>query len=195
MPSLLEGREADQAGRMTEFAESRLMRETGSTEPVALTAPTAMPANAPARSPSLVQTAPIPLPADPDAGFDDAFGSRITWMAEQRMGHAEIRVTPDHAGPIDVRLQLDGTRVSADFQSTSPEVRQALEASIARLREMLEQQGLQLAHAGVGNGHSDRRGAPGMSHGHDPSRDAELDPRMSATPVIRSTRGLLDEYA
>ena len=154
----------------------------------------AAPSAAPARAGGLSPTAPLALPANPNAGFDDGFGARIAWMAEQRIGHAQIRLNPEHVGPIDVRVQLDGDRVSAEFHSAHAEVRQAIEASLPRLREMLGQHGLQLGQADVGHGQSGRRGDSMDSHGHDPAREAELDPRLTASP-IRSTRGLLDEYA
>src|SRR5690606_22847762 len=105
---------------------------------------------------------PITMPADPDAGLDEAFSSRISWLADQRIGHAQIRVTPDHLGPIDVRLHLDGNRVSAEFNSANADVRHALEASLGRLRDMLGQQGLQLGHTDIGSG---RHGSNG--HGQD----------------------------
>jgi len=146
------------------------------------------------RAGTLPPTTPLALPADPEAGFDDGFGTRITWMAEQRLGHAQIRLNPEHVGPIDVRVQLDGNRVSAEFTSAHAEVRQAIEASLPRLREMLVQHGLQLGQADVGHGQPGRRGDPMRGHGHDPAREAGLDPHPTAGP-IRSARGLLDEYA
>lgn len=181
------------SGAIDAADSSGLIAELGSTEPPQLPTTSATTALGAARTTSAAPTAVITLPADPDAGFDDAFGSRIVWLAEQRLGHAEIRITPDHAGPIDVRLQLDGNRVSADFQSANPDVRQALEASMTRLRDMLGQHGMQLAHAGVGHGQSDRRGGAMATPGLDAEHDAALDPRMSASPI--RSRGLLDEYA
>lgn len=153
--------------------------------------------NGPARSgaPPL-PGAPMAMPAEPEAGFDDSFGARIGWMAEQRVGHAQLRVSPDHLGPIDVRLQLDGTRVTAEFVSASAEVRQSLEASVGRLRDLLDQQGLQLAHTDVGGGQS---GGSGQRKVADPDArpDSFDEPGttgvMAASPQIR--RGLLDEYA
>lgn len=185
------GTAADFLGQLA-TAESTEAAATAGTEPAPLTAPTAPSAITAMRATATI-AAPIAMPADPDAGFDDAFGARIAWMAEQRLGHAEIRVTPDNAGPIDVRVHLDGTRVSAEFNSANPEVRHALEASMARLREMLGQHGLQLAHAGVGDGQaSGRRGnGEAPSRGGDPGDD---DGRVSTGPIRRSL-GLLDEYA
>jgi len=154
----------------------------------------ATPVASPVRAAAVLPAVPLALPADLDAGFDDGFGTRIAWMAEQRVGHAEIRLNPANVGPIEVRVQLDGTRVNAEFHSAHAEVRQALEASLPRLREMLGQHGLQLGQADIGQRQPDRRGDPMLGHGHSAANEAELEPRMHPN-AIRTSRGLLDEYA
>ncbi|MFD0738986.1 flagellar hook-length control protein FliK [Lysobacter koreensis] len=157
-----------------------------------LTAATPLAAAAPLRA--AMPTTPLALPANPDAGFDDGFGARIAWMAEQRLGHAEIRLNPEHVGPIEVRVQLDGSRVSAEFHSAHAEVRQAIEASLPRLRELLGQHGLQLGQADVG------QRQPGQAHsarasagGHAAATDDAHAP--TTAPARMHSRGLLDEYA
>lgn len=150
---------------------------------------------------SAVRTAAAVAPQAPvamDTNFDDAFGSRIAWMAEQRVGHAEIRVSPDHLGTIDVRLQLDGTRVNAEFHSAQADVRHALESSLPRLREMLGQSGLQLGQADVGQR---QNGQPSPSNGQAGStaqsgaNERNADSGWTPGPAPRASRGLLDEYA
>ncbi|PTT60307.1 flagellar hook-length control protein FliK, partial [Stenotrophomonas sp. HMWF003] len=91
--------------------------------------------------------------ATPDVGaddFGDAMSARIGWLADQKIGHAVIRVTPHDLGQIEVRLQIDGDKVHASFSSAHAEVRHALEASLPRLRDMLGEQGFQLGNADVG---------------------------------------------
>jgi flagellar hook-length control protein FliK len=140
-----------------------------------------------------IMAAPIAVPVDPQTGFDDGFGARIVWMAEQRLGHAEIRLNPEHLGPIEVRVQMDGTQVSAEFQSGHAGVRQAIEASLPRLREMLGQQGLQLGQTDVGQRHAGS-GAPARRDGDTPSQGGSpVDAQLPSRHV--RTRGLLDEYA
>lgn len=137
---------------------------------------------------------PIPV----DAGFEDGFGSRIAWLAEQKVGHAEIRVSPDHLGTIDVRLQLDGNRVNAEFHSAHADVRQALESSLPRLREMLGQQGLQLGQADVGQRQAQQQspnGQGGSFAGANEHGETAPPAGWTAGPAARATRGLLDEYA
>jgi flagellar hook-length control protein FliK len=139
---------------------------------------------------------PVAQPADPRAGYGDELGSSVVWMADQRISHAEVRVVPDHLGPIDVRLQLDGAQVHATFLSAQPEVRHALEASLPRLRDLLGQHGLQLAQADVGQRQQDSRATRGGAATAD-KRDSEGDglaPTMSAARA-HVVRGLLDEYA
>lgn len=146
-------------------------------------------------------TPPLAMPTDPQTGFDDGLGARIAWMTGQRIGHAEIRLNPEHLGPIEVRVQLDGVRVNAEFLSTHVEVRQAIEASVPRLREMLGQHGLQLGQADVGQRDAARgQAGQGQSRGgHDDDFRARDTAHQQATepsgiPRLRS-RGLLDEYA
>ena len=136
-------------------------------------------------------------PVAMDNGFEDGFSSRIAWLADQKVGHAEIRV--DHLGAIDVRLQLDGNRVNAEFHSAQPEVRHALESSLPRLRDMLGQQGLQLGQADVGQRQAQQQGSSGQvspAFGDGSDRGAAAnDAGWSRGPAVRASRGLLDEYA
>ena len=151
---------------------------------------------------SAVAATPLALPAHLDDGFGDGLGTRIAWMAEQKLGHAEIRLNPEHAGPIDVRIQLDGTQVNATFHSANADVRQALEASLPRLRDLLGQQGLQLGNADIGqrqqSGQQQDQAAPrsqGQTFGSDAFGNGRATAQASVAPAVVRSRGLLDEYA
>lgn len=150
---------------------------------------TSAPTHAPAAA---APSAPVPQPVDPSAGYDDSFGTQVCWLAEQRIGQAEIRISPEHLGAIDIRLRLEGNEVRAEFHSAQAEVRQALEASLPRLRELLGQHGLQLGHAGVGQGHKPHDGTPLTPQSGSASRTEGDD---VPPPGFRRARGLLDVYA
>lgn len=141
---------------------------------------------------------PTPKPVLGDDGFDQAIGARLGWLADQKIGHAHIRVSPDDMGPVDVRLQLNGDKVHASFSSPHVDVRQALESSLPRLRELLGEQGFQLAHADVGHQSPGGEGnAPGQPGGSGIIGDGEPTPgeaSVSSAQLIRQ-RGLLDAYA
>lgn len=149
-----------------------------------------------------VTAAPVlAQPVDPSAGYDDRFANHVSMLAGQRITQATIRVSPEHMGTIDIRLQVDGTQVRAEFHSARADVRQTLEASLPRLRDMLDQHGLQLAHAGVGQGRG--QGQPqGHTHptqpaGHDEAGILVL-PGQAPSPLppdFRHPHRLLDVYA
>ena len=149
------------------------------------------------RAPSALTAieAPTPTP-DLDSGdFDDAIGARVGWLADQKIGHAHIRISPDHMGQIEVKLQMDGDRVHASFTAANADVRHALESSLPRLREMLGEQGMQLAHADVGQqqNESPAQHAPRGDSNASTGGSAES-PDLTAGRTLRM-RGLLDAYA
>ena len=125
--------------------------------------------------------------------FDEDIGDAVRWMADQKIGHAHIKVTPNDLGTVEIRLRLDGDRVHADFSSAQAEVRQALENSLPRLRDMLGQHGFQLAHADVGQQHTPPSQGAAPPHGESP---ADTEALTETPPTVRMTaRGLVDAYA
>lgn len=138
--------------------------------------------------------------ATPDVGaddFGDAMSARIGWLADQKIGHAVIRVTPHDLGQVEVRLQIDGDKVHASFSSAHAEVRHALETSLPRLREMLGEQGFQLGNADVGHQHTAQDGKAGgdsTGHGGGDGEPALADITVSPAQLMRQ-RGLVDAYA
>ena len=141
-------------------------------------------------------TEPTPTPVFGQDTFDEAVSTRVGWLAEQKIGHAHIRISPDDLGAIDVRLRLDGDKVHASFSSPHVEVRHALENSLPRLREMLGEQGFQLGNADVGQqAQGDSR--PSQGHGGFASvidDDTVLGEATLSSGQIRQ-RGILDAYA
>ena len=126
--------------------------------------------------------------------FDEDIGNAVRWMADQKIGHAHIKVTPNELGTVEIRLRLEGDRVHADFASTQADVRQALESSLPRLREMLGQHGFQLAHADVGHQHAPP--SQDATPRHETGAADASDTAIEAPRAVRMTAlGLLDAYA
>ncbi|MGB0468030.1 MAG: flagellar hook-length control protein FliK [Pontibacterium sp.] len=78
-------------------------------------------------------------------GWNNALSERIVVMTAQRGQVAEIQLDPPELGSLRVRLHIAQDQVNVSFVSPHASVRDAVEQSIPRLREMLEQQGLNLA--------------------------------------------------
>uniref|UniRef100_UPI00117E444A flagellar hook-length control protein FliK n=1 Tax=Luteimonas TaxID=83614 RepID=UPI00117E444A len=159
----------------------------------------ALPASAPAlvRAPPPLLAAPLPTPDLRGDAFETQFGAQLEWMAGQKISHARIRVTPNDLGPVEVRLQLDGDRIAADFVSAHAETRQMLEQGLPRLRELLGESGFQLAHAGVGNGggQGDRNPSSSPATGVAGAGAEDGAPSQAPLPPVLRTIGLLDAYA
>jgi len=114
-------------------------------------------------SPLLSAATPLPLsassPAAPlqtaiatplaHAQWADDFGQKITWLATQNQQRAELHLNPPHLGPLDVTLKLNGDQATALFSSPHAAVREAIEQSLPKLREMFADNGIMLGGATV----------------------------------------------
>lgn len=69
---------------------------------------------------------------------------QVSFMAKGGFQQAEIKLNPAHLGPMEIKLSVSDDRASVNFVTHHAPVRDAIDAAIPRLREMLEQQGLSL---------------------------------------------------
>ncbi|MDH5517302.1 MAG: flagellar hook-length control protein FliK [Gammaproteobacteria bacterium] len=78
------------------------------------------------------------------------FSQRVSLMINNGQQQvAELRLNPAHLGPVSVRLQLDDDKASLSFLTHQSSVKDAIEQSLPKLREQLQQQGLDLGHVDV----------------------------------------------
>ncbi len=87
--------------------------------------------------------------------------SRVVWMAQQGTQQAELRLNPPTLGPVDVRLSVQNDQTTVSFIANNATTREALEQALPRLRESFQENGLQLAHADVGEQSSSEDENPG----------------------------------
>ncbi|MGZ5009913.1 MAG: flagellar hook-length control protein FliK [Methylobacter sp.] len=87
-------------------------------------------------------------------------GERIVWMSSRAIPSAEIRLNPPHMGPISVRVDVADDQATVVFTAQHAAVRETLEASIPKLREMMSAQHLNLVEANVFQGPASDQGRP-----------------------------------
>lgn len=75
---------------------------------------------------------------------------KVAWLSSQQQQVAEIRLNPAHLGPIEVILNINSDQATVQFASSHLAVREAIEASLPRLREMMAENGITLGEASVG---------------------------------------------
>ncbi len=81
--------------------------------------------------------------------------NQVAWMVQGNIQSAEIKLNPAHLGPLEVKLSIEDDVARLSFISSHAPVREALDAAIPRLREMLEQLGISLGDVDVSQ-HSDQ---------------------------------------
>ncbi|AZG09576.1 flagellar hook-length control protein FliK [Pigmentiphaga sp. H8] len=95
-----------------------------------------------------VPGAPVPLHA---GALQDRIDTALRWMAGGNLQTAQLRVDPEALGPITIHLRLDGDAASVVFGSNHESTRQALENTLAGLKDALAANGLSLGQASVGS--------------------------------------------
>lgn len=147
----------------------------------------------------------IPQPVQ-HPGWPQSLGERVQWMLGQHVQAAHIRLNPPELGPLEVRILIQHDQTSVQFNTHHGHVRDALEASLPRLRDMLGEQGVQLGSLDVNvsshqfAGHTPQHGGTGQGAfaGFNPGvagDDASGTVLTAETPLRQSGSGMLDVYA
>ena len=89
-------------------------------------------------------------------GWQQAMSERVMWAANQQVQSATIQLDPPELGSLQVKLHIVHDQVTVSFTSPHANVRDAVEQSIPRLREMMAEQGLNLGESLVNDQSSDQ---------------------------------------
>jgi flagellar hook-length control protein FliK len=141
-------------------------------------------------------------PAVGTPAWDQALGQKIVWMAQGGEQTATLTMNPPDLGPMQVVLSVSNNQATVDFMSAQPEVRQALESALPRLREMMGESGVQLGQANVsagsqqqfaGFGGQNRSG--GRAAGNDGLAIDDSAPQLRQGIVRMARDGVVDTFA
>ena len=81
--------------------------------------------------------------------WSSALAERAIMVAAQNTNVAQIQLDPPELGSLNIRVQINQDQVSLNFTSPHAHVRDAVEQSLPRLREMFAEQGLALNESSV----------------------------------------------
>lgn len=154
-------------------------------------------ASAPAASASL--TAPLASPE-----WQKGLEQQVLGLHQRGEQRIELHLHPAELGPLSISLQLGESGAQAQFLSSHPQVRAAVEQAIPQLREALAQQGISLGETSVGEQQyrspqeqfSDGNGGSFAGNGNGSGAsvaDASLESRPVAVPL--RLNGGIDLYA
>jgi len=129
--------------------------------------------------------------------WGDAISERITMAAAKDIQQATIHLDPPELGAMELKLEVNEDRqAQVQVQVQNPQVKEALESSATRLREMLEKEGLQLANLDVSDQSQQQQqgDSDSSSQGGDGFMTDGDEDEVEATPTIRVSDSLLDTY-
>jgi flagellar hook-length control protein FliK len=133
--------------------------------------------------------------------WGQALGEKVVWMATGGQQTASLTLNPPDLGPLQVVVNVTNDQATANFFAAQPEVRQALEAALPRLRDMMQDAGIQLGQATVSadtprQQDASERGPqriaqPFMGTGE----SNETDHPLTGMQRLQAGRGLVDTFA
>lgn len=163
----------------------------------AIAGPQAPPAPAP-------KVAAVEVPIESRVGtprWTRDISQSVTMLVQARTSVAELRLTPADMGPIQIRIDFSEAQPSVAISVQQADTRNALDAALPRLREMMAESGINLGGAGVEQ-HANPGDAPGgearfARNGREDATQLEKPAADPLLPVARaiSLDQLVDTYA
>lgn len=92
-----------------------------------------------------------------DSAWNQELGDKLIWMHKQDIPSVQLRLNPEHLGPIVVKIDVSHDQATVAFTAQHMAVKDAIEAAIPKLREMLGGQQLNLVDVNVSQQQSDQR--------------------------------------
>lgn len=140
--------------------------------------------------------------------WDNQVGQKIVWMVAGKEQSASLTLNPPDMGPMKVVLSVTNDHATVTFSSATPEVRQALEDAMPKLREMMNESGISLGNTSVNDGSAQqqardesggrgvRGGEPGPAEKTASGSAAEAEAKAAARPArTGELPGLVDTFA
>ncbi|ELQ2462768.1 flagellar hook-length control protein FliK [Vibrio vulnificus] len=119
------------------------------------------------------QQPPMPLTREL---ANDQVAEKVLMMMSKNLKQLDIRLDPPELGRMQIRMTMNNDIANVHFTVTNPQARDIIEQTLPRLREMLAQQGMQLADSSVqqqASGQQQRQySADGQGNGQQSSRFA-----------------------
>ncbi|HSY30292.1 MAG TPA: flagellar hook-length control protein FliK, partial [Burkholderiaceae bacterium] len=134
-------------------------------------------------------------------GWDQSVGQKVVWMVAGGQQSASLTLNPPDLGPMQVVLNVTNSHATVTFTASQPEVRQALENAMPKLREMLGDAGIQLGQASINSGSAQQQNNSSQQTAQNSSQSGNtvdaIDTPISPTRAAATSNGLglVDTFA
>jgi flagellar hook-length control protein FliK len=133
--------------------------------------------------------------------WNQALGEKLVWMAAGSQQTATLTLNPPNMGPLQIVLNISNEQATASFFSAQPEVRQALESAFPRLKEMMNEAGIELGQATVSADTPQQNDTPERQEQRIAAASARANEAVTSgqlglqSPALQGGRGLVDTFA
>ena len=127
--------------------------------------------------------------------WNKEMGERIVWMHKQAIPSAELRLNPEHLGPIRIKIDVSQDQAIVAFTTQHAVVKEAIEASLPKLRELFSAQQLNLSDVNVSQNNSEQKQSKGFEQmGQEAGGDNRNDNNeIVTTDQTENTMEIIDE--
>ncbi|WP_417762048.1 flagellar hook-length control protein FliK [Shewanella sp.] len=129
--------------------------------------------------------------------FAPVMRQQLLTMVKDGIQHAEIRLDPPELGSMTVKLQVRGDHTQVQFHVTQTQAKDLIEQAMPRLRDLMQQQGMNLTDSQVSYGggsgqqaQGEEQAENGTGYASGDDNSAETSTEMTQQPLNRS-----DSYA
>ncbi|MBS0387324.1 MAG: flagellar hook-length control protein FliK [Proteobacteria bacterium] len=127
-----------------------------------------------------------------DRHWPAAVATQVLILSNDKLQAATLRLSPEHLGPVEVRIDMQDANVNVNFTAVHADTRAALEQALPELRAVLAGAGLTLGQATVQQQTRHESQIPNA-----PPRNgvAAAETTIDAPAARLRTLGIIDEYA
>ncbi|BAO44312.1 hypothetical protein TBH_C1389 [Thiolapillus brandeum] len=97
--------------------------------------------------------------------WEQNLARQVLQAGKKQLHQLHIKLNPSHLGSLEIKLHVDGDSANIAFSSQHAAVREAVEVSLPRLKEMFAGSGINLGNVDVGGQDTGREGGQGMQGG------------------------------
>ncbi|RUO23204.1 hypothetical protein CWE08_00685 [Aliidiomarina iranensis] len=150
----------------------------------------------PSASPSTTLSAPLASNA-----WQQQLSQQVVNMNIRQDNHVALRLHPAELGPLMINLKMDDQAASLQFSASNANVRAAVENAIPQLREILAEQGIELAESAINDGQSQqqneeqRSGSAELADNSGNTQTLAADANAEQEVEVQMGNGKIDLYA
>jgi flagellar hook-length control protein FliK len=141
-----------------------------------------------AASPTLVERS-VAVPVH-ERHWPTALAAQVLVLSNDKVQAATLRLSPEHLGPVEVRIDMQESSVNVSFTAAHADTRAALEQAMPQLRAVLAGAGLSLGQATV----QQQARRESQNSNALPRTGGTTDEPIEAPAAVTRALGMIDEY-